>query len=207
MAANTNWYNAHNFYGDLTDIEAAKLDDVKKFFKTYYAPNNAALAIVGDFDPRGSKEVGGEIFRADQGGGGSPAARSHRAAPGKRKAHHQDRSRWRRAGARHRLPHARPQHAGVLRHGPDRADAHRRQRQLCSTRNWCRSAAYTGSVEGGINLLGNMFNYNGPMLLAGGRASTTRRPTPDDVLKAMDDRHRAAAQEAGGRAVAGRARG
>src|SRR5712664_1827870 len=51
MAANTNWYNAHNFYGDLTDIEAAKLEDVDKFFKTYYVPSNAALAIVGDFDP------------------------------------------------------------------------------------------------------------------------------------------------------------
>src|SRR5262252_2498254 len=48
--ANTNWYNAHNFYGDLKDIEAATLPDVQQFFKTYYAPNNAALAIVGDFD-------------------------------------------------------------------------------------------------------------------------------------------------------------
>ena len=36
--ANTNWYNAHNFYGDLADLEAATLDDVQKFFKTYYAP-------------------------------------------------------------------------------------------------------------------------------------------------------------------------
>jgi predicted Zn-dependent peptidase len=49
--ANTNWYNAHNFYGDLTDLDAATLDDARNFFKTYYAPNNAALAIVGDFDP------------------------------------------------------------------------------------------------------------------------------------------------------------
>ena len=48
--ANTNWYNAHNFYGDLKDIDAATLTDVQAFFKTYYAPNNAALAIVGDFD-------------------------------------------------------------------------------------------------------------------------------------------------------------
>ena len=48
--ANTNWYNAHNFYGDLTDLDAATLDDARSFFKTYYAPNNAALAIVGDFD-------------------------------------------------------------------------------------------------------------------------------------------------------------
>src|ERR1700680_2317440 len=42
MAANTNWYNAHNFYGDLTDIEAAKLDEVKQFFDTYYAPTTPA---------------------------------------------------------------------------------------------------------------------------------------------------------------------
>src|SRR5258708_5420927 len=46
--ANTNWYNAHNFYGDLHDIQAATLDDVKKFFDTYYAPNNAVLVVVGD---------------------------------------------------------------------------------------------------------------------------------------------------------------
>jgi predicted Zn-dependent peptidase len=49
--ANTNWYNAHNFYGDLTDLEAANLDDVKKFFDTYYAPNNAVLVVVGDTTP------------------------------------------------------------------------------------------------------------------------------------------------------------
>ncbi|MBV8518440.1 MAG: insulinase family protein [Acidobacteria bacterium] len=49
--ANTNWYNAHNFYGDLTDLDAATLQDATSFFKTYYAPNNAAMAITGDFEP------------------------------------------------------------------------------------------------------------------------------------------------------------
>ncbi|MGZ7042877.1 MAG: M16 family metallopeptidase, partial [Thermoanaerobaculia bacterium] len=39
--ANQNWYNAHNFYGDLTDLDAATLEDARSFFKTYYAPNNA----------------------------------------------------------------------------------------------------------------------------------------------------------------------
>src|SRR5271157_2687305 len=57
MAANSNWYNAHNFYGDLTDIEAAKLDEVKKFFDTYYAPNNAVLVIVGDFENADAKKL------------------------------------------------------------------------------------------------------------------------------------------------------
>jgi zinc protease len=46
--ANTNWNNAHNFYGDLADLEAATLDDVRSFFKTYYAPNNAVLVVAGD---------------------------------------------------------------------------------------------------------------------------------------------------------------
>jgi predicted Zn-dependent peptidase len=49
--ANTNWYNAHNFYGDLHDIQAATIDDVKKFFDTYYAPNNAVLVVSGDATP------------------------------------------------------------------------------------------------------------------------------------------------------------
>jgi zinc protease len=46
--ANTNYMNAHNFYGDLADLEAATLQDVQSFFKTYYAPNNAVLVVVGD---------------------------------------------------------------------------------------------------------------------------------------------------------------
>jgi zinc protease len=46
--ANSNWFNAHNFYGDLADLEAATLEDVRSFFKTYYAPSNAVLVVVGD---------------------------------------------------------------------------------------------------------------------------------------------------------------
>ena len=46
--ANTNWHNAHDFYGALAELEAATLDDVRSFFKTYYAPNNAVLVVAGD---------------------------------------------------------------------------------------------------------------------------------------------------------------
>jgi len=60
--ANTNWYNAHNFYGDLKDIESATLPEVESFFKTYYAPNNAALTIVGDFDPAEAKRLVEKYF-------------------------------------------------------------------------------------------------------------------------------------------------
>src|SRR5258708_20626586 len=58
--ANTNWYNSHNFYGDLSDIEAATLDDVKKFFDTYYAPNNAVLVVAGDAAPGELPEAAGK---------------------------------------------------------------------------------------------------------------------------------------------------
>src|SRR5262245_29986939 len=46
--AKSHWYHSHNFYGDLHDLEAATLDDVKNFFDTYYAPNNAVLVVTGD---------------------------------------------------------------------------------------------------------------------------------------------------------------
>jgi zinc protease len=36
--------------GYMADLEAASLDDVREFFKTYYLPNNAVLSIVGDFE-------------------------------------------------------------------------------------------------------------------------------------------------------------
>lgn len=49
--ANENWHNAHNFYGDLKEIDAATLGEVQDFFNAYYAPNNAVLIIAGDIDP------------------------------------------------------------------------------------------------------------------------------------------------------------
>ncbi len=50
----------HPYHADVmgshADIQAAKLEDVRNFFKLYYAPNNASLAIVGDFDPAQAKQ-------------------------------------------------------------------------------------------------------------------------------------------------------
>src|SRR5215204_5347577 len=56
----------HPYYGNVIgsheDIQAAKLDDVKKFFRQYYAPNNASLAIVGDFEPAQMKALVQKYF-------------------------------------------------------------------------------------------------------------------------------------------------
>jgi zinc protease len=42
--------NAHSTIGSMEDLDAATIDDVKEFFRIYYAPNNAVLSVVGDFD-------------------------------------------------------------------------------------------------------------------------------------------------------------
>ncbi len=41
--------------GSHADVEAARLQDVREFFRLYYAPNNASLAVVGDIDPARTK--------------------------------------------------------------------------------------------------------------------------------------------------------
>jgi zinc protease len=44
-----NFAYKHSTMGSMADLDAASLNDVAQFFKTYYAPNNAVLALVGDF--------------------------------------------------------------------------------------------------------------------------------------------------------------
>jgi predicted Zn-dependent peptidase len=46
-----NFAYKHSTMGSMEDLNAASLSDVSQFFKTYYAPNNAVLALVGDFKP------------------------------------------------------------------------------------------------------------------------------------------------------------
>ncbi|MEO7649317.1 MAG: pitrilysin family protein, partial [Bryobacteraceae bacterium] len=43
-----NWQSSHSLIGSYEDLNAASVTDISKFFKTYYAPNNAILTIVGD---------------------------------------------------------------------------------------------------------------------------------------------------------------
>ena len=45
-----NWANSHSTIGSMEDLDASTLADVRQFFRTYYAPNNAVLAIAGDID-------------------------------------------------------------------------------------------------------------------------------------------------------------
>lgn len=158
-----NWYNAHNFYGDLEDLDAASLEDVSVFFDQYYAPNNAALVIVGDVDvnqtfdwieqyfadiPKGELKALPDISELPQTkerivSQVDPLAPKPAYAVG------------------YRMPERNsPEYYAmglidqILLQGDDSL-----LHQSLVAEN-----AVTSGVWGGVNALGNMFNYNGPIL-------------------------------------------
>jgi zinc protease len=47
-----NFAYQHSVIGSMADLDAASVEDVRQFFKTYYAPNNAVIALVGDLDTK-----------------------------------------------------------------------------------------------------------------------------------------------------------
>ncbi len=161
--ANTNWYNAHNFYGDLEHIEAATLEDVRSFFDRYYAPNNAALVVIGDFDPAETKRWIEEYFgsipqrpRPPDVGISEPRQTEERRAikPGKLEP------RPALAIAYHVPTRWTPEYfaMGLIDELLLQGEDSRLHRDLVQRRG------YTDQVFGGINMLGNMFDYDGPML-------------------------------------------
>jgi len=56
----------HPYYGNVIgsheDIQAVKLDDVRRFFRQFYAPNNASVSIVGDIDVAATKQLVEKYF-------------------------------------------------------------------------------------------------------------------------------------------------
>jgi zinc protease len=48
---------SHSVIGSMTDLDAATVADAQAFNKLYYAPNNATLTVVGDFDPAEAKAL------------------------------------------------------------------------------------------------------------------------------------------------------
>ena len=71
----------HPYYGDVIgshgDIQSAKLEDVRNFFKLYYAPNNASLAIVGDFNPEKARDLVEKYFGPLKRGEDVPRIKAH----------------------------------------------------------------------------------------------------------------------------------
>jgi predicted Zn-dependent peptidase len=59
-----NFAYKHSTIGSMADLDAASVADVKDFFRIYYAPNNAVLALVGDLDPQETLEKVKKYFGA-----------------------------------------------------------------------------------------------------------------------------------------------
>ena len=182
--ANTNWNNAHNFYGDLEDLDAATLADVKAFFQIYYAPNNAALAIVGDFDPKEALAMVEKYF-------GPIPSQKQPAKPDISEPRQEKEKRFTKKDTLALRPALAFAYQMPARNTPEYYAMGIIDQVLLQgddsrlTQVLAKQKGYTDNVNGGINLLGNMFNYNGPMLWMG---SLIHDPTTatDDILKTLD---------------------
>ena len=182
--ANTNWYNAHNFYGDLKDIEAATLPDVQQFFKTYYAPNNAALAVVGDFEPADAKKLIDKYFA---GLASAPVTKQ----PDLTEPKQEKEKRVSKVDALAKRPAL-----AFAYHMPDRNTPEYYAMCLIDQlllqgddsllyEELVKRRGFTGSLDGGINMLGNMFNYNVPMLWMASLIHDSSAK-PDDIVNAAE---------------------
>jgi predicted Zn-dependent peptidase len=182
--ANENWFNAHNFYGDLEDLDAATLEDVKKFFDTYYSPNNAALAIVGDFEPEEAKAMVQKYFAGIPATNLPPQPDISEPRQEKEKRFVKKDSLANKpavAFAYHMPQRNTPEYyaMGLIDQILLQGDDSRLHQALVQKKG------YTGSVSGGINYLGNMFNYNGPMLWMGNLVHDSTVPT-DSIVAVLD---------------------
>lgn len=57
-----NHANAHSTIGSMEDLDAATVEEVREFFRIYYAPNNAVLSIAGDFDQTRTRQLIDKYF-------------------------------------------------------------------------------------------------------------------------------------------------
>jgi predicted Zn-dependent peptidase len=161
--ANTNWYNAHNFYGELEHIQAATLEEVRDFFDRYYAPNNAALVVIGDFDRAQTKAWIEKYF------GNIPRRPPPPSVDVSEPRQTEERRKIKEgkleprpaiAIGYHVPPRWSPEYFafGLIDQLLLQGEDSRLHRDLVQRRG------YTDQVFGGINMLGNMFDYDGPML-------------------------------------------
>jgi predicted Zn-dependent peptidase len=157
--------NAHNFYGDFRDLDAAKIEDVQKFYEQYYAPNNAVLAIVGDVQP---DEVFAKVEKYF-------AAIPARAVPPRPKVDEPPQTAERRATETDKHANVPALAVGYRmppRHSPDALTAavtgellHNGQASRLY-QSLVKEKQVALSADGGVNWpLGTPFEYNGPTLM------------------------------------------
>ena len=185
QVANTNWYNAHNFYGDLSHLDAATLEDVKAFFTTYYSPNNAVVVVVGDFVPADALGMIRKYFENIPASQLPPPPDLKEPRQEEQKRHVKVDSLANRpalAFGYHMPDRNTPEYwaMGVIDQILLRGNDSRFHQAVVQQRG------LTDAVIGGINVgLGNMYNYNGPMLWTGYLFHDADK-TPETILAAVD---------------------
>ncbi len=184
--ANVNWHNAHNFYGDLKDLDAATLEDVNSFFKTYYVPSNAVLVVTGDFEPAPTLSKIRDLF-------GKIPSPPRPALPDITEPKQEKEKRATKQDALATRPAL-----AFAYHAPKTNTAEYYamgllEKILLSGKDsrlyqaLVQRAGLTGDVTGGINSgLGNMFNIQGPALLVGS-LFYDRDKSADQILKVVDE--------------------
>src|SRR6266849_8952942 len=180
----TNWNNAHNGYGDLAEVNAATIDDVRNFFKTYYAPNNAVLTVVGDVDVDDVKKMVAKHFA------GIPA----QPVPPRPDLTEPPQTKEKRVSQTDKLANLPALATGYhipAQNSPDFPamallvqilqgdDSSRWYQRLVKEKE------LTLDLTGGLNYFGNEFDYNGSMIMT---TRTTYKPghTADEILAQMD---------------------
>lgn len=162
QAANTNWHNAHNFYGALDDLEAATVEDAKAFHERFYGPNNSVLFIGGDFDEAQTRRWVEQYFGAIP--ASAPVQMPDISEPRQtepRRVIHNDplapKPAW--AAGWHMPPrHSQEWYAmGLINQMLIQGTDSRLYDKLV------RQESITSGIGGGINLLGSQYTYNGPM--------------------------------------------
>lgn len=183
--ANTNWYNAHNFYGDLADLDSANLNDVQSFFNTYYAPNNAALVLYGDINTQDALAMVKKYFGTLKSSTVPPIPDiSEPRQETEKRFSRKDTLAFRPAIAfgYHMPTRNTPEYyaMGLLDQILLQGDDAKLAQQIA------KKKGYSSGVSGGINLLGNMFNYNGPMLWIGNLIHDNTVKS-EDIIAAWDE--------------------
>ena len=90
----------HTTIGSMEDLDAASVEDVSEFFRTYYAPNNAVLTVVGDVDPAAVRAWAERYFGGIPANPSIPPLRRPVAAADARRGEARDRPRQDPAAAR-----------------------------------------------------------------------------------------------------------
>jgi zinc protease len=183
--ANSNWFNAHNFYGDLKDLDAATLADAEAFFKAFYAPNNAVLVITGDFETEAAFAFAKEYF-------GSVPAVTQPAKPDISEPRQDKEKRVSKSDPLAPRPALAIAYHAPTRNTPEYYALGLLDQILAGGTDsrlheaLVRRTGLTGEVDSSINALGNMFDIAGPTLWTVSMFHD-RDKSADAVLKAFDE--------------------